>query len=73
MAPIQAISIVSKNRKKGFFSAPAAVSRSGDTSRILKQGGLESSGRILISLKGKTKIIALVKIYFMVLWHLGIL
>ena len=45
-----------------FFLAPttttAAVSRSGYPPWILKQGELESSGRILISSNGKTQRIA---------------
>ena len=45
-------------RHKDFRPSVRPLSRSGDPPCILKRGGLESSGRILISSNGKTKRIA---------------
>ena len=62
---LEEVSQLSKIRKKGSCPATTTTvvySRSGDPTRILKRGGLESSGQVLISSSRKTKSMA----YFLV-------
>ena len=59
------LSYIRKEKYRPATTTPAtatatAVSRSGYPLWILKRAGLESSGRILISLNGKTKRVQLV-------------
>ena len=67
MTNICQAAVKSKIRKQKCFPAPApaatAVSRSGDPCRILKRGGLESSGQRLISSNRKTKRIAIIPFF----------